>query len=705
MAIVQILEQFDFTNYPSDGWWILLEPATEDLKLKLLNLKCNPGYVHGGAGLGRWARPEEESNESPDNYAEKVYEAEWAAPHWRLDLYQFGKGKEVLINSLPIVNRGFPYDRDLIFNTSTAAGVLELEQGFGLKCKFVDNGYGLPEQINGQFIAIFGIGQIGTDQFTTPRINIDATTSVTNTADGKTIKEGILPTGDWQLSAKEQSPYRDWNHGDLIPIIDGNPDTKWQSTVNLADSKITLTIHLGKEYQVNGLKIKTGDIPNMAKGTIFTSTDMQEWRSVGHFGFLDGDINFAKRAARWIRLETSSNINVGYEKWWLYGISVYGDITQESGTATNPVISAFNWLVKHIRYGNTANTLPNLTAAPIVEEGDSDSYAKIEADSSSLPQLHYSPFMKAFASESTGLSASQKMGQEYVGIEIDLGKNYDVELIDAQFSTTPKQWRGFLIGSKDYQTWITLASGFVSELKSQAINFTQCRFLRIINDASGNHANGLSTPPILNKFDIYAALSMQQIEPVTQPTEPTAYLNAEIKLDLSGDASGALINTSGFSLVSGGVAPTLVEEGGKKHISWRYPNNSTNMHLIHSEASIRAILAEIKSPTDFWGYKNQSWWAQDGFFGVINPQIEIYRTKVERVLRNGEEILSPYDLAPINEWFWVFIEFNEVINAEWMLGRAVLSNWRNDIDIRHFLAWENTPSDSEVDEVIQYFGG
>ncbi|MBP0011301.1 hypothetical protein, partial [Roseofilum sp. Belize Diploria] len=79
------------------------------------------------------------------------------------------------------------------------------------------------------------------------------------------------------------------------------------------------------------------------------------------------------------------------------------------------------------------------------------------------------------------------------------------------------------------------------------------------------------------------------------------------------------------------------------------------------------------------------------------------RTKVERVLRNGEEILSPYDLAPINEWFWVFIEFDEVITAEWMLGRAVLTNWRNDIDIRHFLAWENTPSDAEIDEVIAYF--
>lgn len=714
MAVVQIIHQFDFAVNPASDWTVLLEPATQDIRLKILNVKINLVRDANGNGLLRWGRPEELPNESPENYAEKVWESEWIGEHYRLDLYMFRGSEEIIINSIPLVNRNFPYDRDLVNNTRSPGGYFDLQQGFGLKSKFVDHGFGLPQDLPDQFIAIFGTGQSGTDSFSTPQINVDASTSVTNTADGKMVKEGIIPTGNWELSGQEtavsQGYPKNWGHGDLLGLIDGDPESYWESQNKLGEAKIIVTIHFGKEYQINGLKIKTGDIPNMAKGTIFTSTDMMEWRSVGHSGFLEGDINFAKRAARWIKIETSKNINVGYKKWWLHGISVYGDITQENEKATNPIISAFSWLVKHIRYGNSANSLPTLTAAPIVEEANSDSYAKIQADSNSLPQLNYSPFMKSFDSEPAGLSKSQKMGQEYVGIQIDLGKNYDVELIDAHFSTTPKQWRGFLMGSKDYQTWITLASGFISELKNQAINFTQCRFFRLVNDPTGNHANGLSTPPILNEFSVYASLSMTQIDPIYPPQEPAAYLdtnNISLKTD---DLTLGTLSRWGDYAHRGAILPTVVDSAGQKLIQFSGYNELYT--TLAESRDFYGVTCVVKSPNPSWNNWGNVWshntpqphsWSfafKSGASALSN------NPPLNRVRQNQSEITIASDL-----WSLVDVSQLFVLTVFWDTGlishspgelivhQSNISEWECSMDMGDILVWGSIPSDAELVEV------
>ncbi|MBP0043383.1 MAG: discoidin domain-containing protein [Roseofilum sp. SBFL] len=717
MSVVQILEQFDFSSYPEDGWWVLLPPQTQDLRLKILNLKCNAQRSLGGDGLLRWAQPEELSNESPDTYAEKVWKSEWMGEHYRIDLYMFGQNKEVIINSLPIVNRGFPYDRDMLSNTSTPGGYFDLQQGFGLKVKFVDNGFGTPPPIPGQFVAIFGTGQSGSDSFSAPQINVDATTSVTNTADGQTIKSGMLPKANWELSGSESAPwapgatYYEYTQGDLLYIADGDETTKWESATNGNSHDKKIKIHLGKEYQINGIRIKTGDFPNKLKGRVLVSTDMGTWREVYPLGFLEGDINFAKVAARWVSIETKVQDNTPYEQWHIYQISLFGDITQETETANNPILSPFTWVVEHIYWGDQSANFGN----PPVERLPANNYGKIDSDGEGSPHLVYHPFQTVFPSNFYGeiWTPEEKMHNEICGLEIDLGKNFDIELVDAQFETSPKQWRGYLYGSKDGADWISLASGFISELKNTAINFSQCRFLRVINDRHANVANGLNTPPRLNKLNVYASVSMQQIEPITTPTEPSAITTAVLRLDLSGNSEGLLTSTSGFTLVSGGVAPTVLTENGKKHIQWRYPNNSVDMHLVHPQTAIKGILAEVKSPTSFWGHNNQSGWSFDGFFGGINPDTLIFRFRegnttmdffgrVVRVLRNSEEINAPYDLTPINQWMWILIEFDDTYTADWMLGRASLSGWRTDCDIRQFMGWETTPSDSEIDEVIAY---
>jgi len=494
-----------------EGEYTIVSPQTEDVLIEedilVLYRFSNPD-----PNLPLIPFAEQEAIDSAEWSAIKSWWGEHSSPHILMGCYLFGSGisEDIPIAMIPLPNRIHPFPKSLLTPR-------RLQKGHGIKVKLMDVGYGLNEQNERSFISVFGDAIVGRDEMNAPITHIDATTSVTNTADGKTIKEGILPTNNWELSGQELSPAYNWNHGDLLPIIDGNPDTYWESSANLADSKIIINIHLGKEYQINGMRMKNGDIPNMAKGVILTSTDAQEYRSVGHSGFLDGDINFAKRTCRWIRIETSANINVGYNKWKLYNFVVYGDITQDSETATNPIISPFSWFIEHIRFGNTGTFNSNLLTAPVIERLPANNNAKINSSGGEQPQLIYNPFQSAFTSEPTGLSSELRMTQEIVGIEIDLGRNFDVELIDAQFETTPKQWRGFLMGSKDYQTWLVLASGFISELKSQAINFTQCRFLRLMNDASGNHANGLSTPPRMNKFNIHASLSMQQIEPYTPP--------------------------------------------------------------------------------------------------------------------------------------------------------------------------------------------
>jgi len=140
------------------------------------------------------------------------------------------------------------------------------------------------------------------------------------------------------------------------------------------------------------------------------------------------------------------------------------------------------------------------------------------------------------------------------------------------------------------------------------------------------------------------------------------------------------------------------------------------MHLERDGTPLKAILAEIRSPTNFWGYSNQSGWGQSFFFG--NDTLEIIRfregysdivshPKIYRIRRNNVEIPASYELSPIDDWFWLFIEFTEVISpGKWLLGIEYASfspAWRNDFDLRHFLAWENTPTDAEVEEVIAWF--
>ncbi|MDJ1180798.1 discoidin domain-containing protein [Roseofilum sp. BLCC_M91] len=716
MTITQILTQFDFSSYPPNGYWVLLPPVTQDTRIKILNLKTNVQRGNG-EGLLRWARPDELPAESPDNYAEKIWEAEWKGEHWRIDLYIFDSAKEVILNSLPIVNRGFPYDRDLLGNTSTPAG-FDLQQGFGLKVKFVDNGFGLPVPIPGQFIAIFGTGQTGTDSFTTPQINVDASTSVTNTADGKTIKSGMLPKAGWELSGSESAPwapgasYYEYGQGDLLYLIDGDDSTKWESATagNSHDKKIQ--IHLGKEYQINGIRLKTGDFPHKLKGRILVSTDMGVWREVYPVGFLEGDINFAKVAARWVSIECKVTDNTPYDIWHLYEVTLFGDITQETEEANNPVISAFPWGIEYVYWGETGSSSPALDSEPL-ERKEADSYLHISPDSDGIPQLNYAPFNVTFDNNwNQAWTPSEKMTGEFSGIEIDLKQNYDIELIDAQFQTSPKQWRGHLIGSKDKQAWVILASGFISELRATAINFTQCRFLRIWNNPQANLLNGLSTPPRMNKFRIFGSRSMQQIEPVIVPDEPTILQAANMRLDLSGAAPGALTSTSGFSLVPGGTAPTLVEGAAGKHIAWRYPNNSTDMHLLHPGVPVQCILAEIRSPTPYWGHAGQSEWSHGGFFGGTNLHAFnfneggthlVFGQTADGVRRNDVSISAPYDLHPIDEWFWLYIKFPTSHQAsEWMLGRSRLSSWRVDVDLRNFLSWETAPSDEEIDEVVAF---
>ncbi|MBP0036077.1 MAG: hypothetical protein J7524_23435, partial [Roseofilum sp. Belize BBD 4] len=188
---------------------VILPPITQETRIKIWKfhprMKDDDGNPISG-GFPVFGFPVEEPSDSSTQYAIKTMFSEWELPHVRIDLILMKPGEEVLINYVPLLNRGFPMNRDLLSNSADSDGYLDLPTGFGLKVKMVDDGYGVPNDKYGNNISIMGNMVVERDTFTAPITKIDATTSVTNTADGKTIKEGILPINNWELSAQELSP-------------------------------------------------------------------------------------------------------------------------------------------------------------------------------------------------------------------------------------------------------------------------------------------------------------------------------------------------------------------------------------------------------------------------------------------------------------------------------------------------------------------
>jgi|GEM_PF-6403329 len=505
-----------------------------------------------------------------------------------------------------------------------------------------------------------------------------------------------------------------------------------------------IEVEFNQTLTIGQISMVTPDFPDRAMGTISVTEDYRNWRQV-YTGTLSGDIPFSNaERARKIEIVAPLKDNLVDGSWKIYEINIW--VAEEALEINNdPLIiqqATFRLNPEEVNISTLESyesfTLAEGSTAPLVKTEDNRKYVEWrftgnndEKKLVSSEQFVVKSLLIELRSPTTSWGVNGSPDNANGGMIAGLSPQ-NSSLFTA-LGGTSSIW-GYPAYEKVSRNNIMLTEDNTGGVDLVPINNWFWLYIELKESFANQLALGLGSyswhrldvdvrqiltyNAPLTEGNVSEIISHFREEEIKFPplTVPVAWNNANIRLDLI-EPVGTVSSTSGFNLSasSRAVPPEIKEGNGKKYISWRYQSNFQLKALYgHLNKSLKSFLIEIKSPLELWGYNGQFQQSSDGFVGgsgfppfspltVQGGQATLSSyPHVGRLMRNGIELAPPYNLSPIDEWFWLFVEFSEVVTPnDWMIGFANTAS-RTDFDLRHFFAWENTPTNAEIDDLISY---